>query len=108
MPGDDRGVQIRTLYCVNQAGESWHSIRIWGSQLWLALFSTVAITAMHALRRDVGSFSEFRSELSPTRNLHPFWGNIRVAGDPPATYEDVRNDLRKCLSMSGLAIYLQS
>jgi hypothetical protein len=30
-------------------------------------------------------------------DINPFWGNFRVAGYPPATLEDVRNDLRKGL-----------
>jgi hypothetical protein len=34
---------------------------------------------------------------SPTRTLHPFWGNFRVGGDLHATREDVQNDLPKCL-----------
>jgi hypothetical protein len=30
-------------------------------------------------------------------DLTPFWGNFLVGGNPPATREDVQNDLRKCL-----------
>jgi hypothetical protein len=30
-------------------------------------------------------------------DITPFSGYVRVGGDPPATREDVQNDLRKCL-----------
>jgi hypothetical protein len=45
----------------------------------------------------IGSVFGALGVLSPTRTLHRFWGNFRVGGDPPATRENVQNDLRKCL-----------
>jgi ribosomal-protein-alanine N-acetyltransferase len=47
--------------------------------------------------RATGSKVNDLDRLSLIRTLHPFWSNFRVGGDPPATCEDVRNDLRKCL-----------
>ncbi|MEA2543059.1 MAG: hypothetical protein QOH35_4425 [Acidobacteriaceae bacterium] len=37
------------------------------------------------------------SRVVANPDMHPFWGDFRVGGYPPATREDVRNDLRKGL-----------